>query len=158
MIPDPISFEKLLVNLVAGEVAFITVGGLACAMCGFVRTTEDVDIIISREPRNLERLLNVLGRFGEGHARELTVSDFADEEGAIRVIEEFPLDIFVRMQGHTYTDLLPYRSEHRIGETCIPYLNSVGLILLKKNSHREKDRIDVSVLRQLPPEGQQSPS
>lgn len=36
-------FEKLLAGLVRAEVKFITAGGLACAMCGYIRTPEDVD-------------------------------------------------------------------------------------------------------------------
>ena len=34
-------YEKLLVSLVCGEVKFIVVGGVAVALNGFVRTTDD---------------------------------------------------------------------------------------------------------------------
>lgn len=148
-IPEPTLFEKLLVNLVNAEVRFVTIGGLACAMCGFVRTTEDVDIIVSSDTLNIERLLTVLRGFGKGHAGELSVADFSDEEGAVRVIEDFPLDIFVRVLGHSYDDLLSYRRWHDTCHGRIPYLNCAGLILLKKTSHREKDRIDVSALKRI---------
>lgn len=127
----------------------MTVGGLACAMCGFVRTTEDVDILIDGAPENVEALLRVLGAFGEGHARELQIADFTDEEGAIRVVEEFPVNVFVRLQGHRYEDLLPFRRWHTLGTRELPYLGVEGLLLLKQRSHREKDRIDVQALRRL---------
>lgn len=35
-------FEELLVGLVDAGVTFVTVGGIACAFNGYVRTTEDV--------------------------------------------------------------------------------------------------------------------
>jgi hypothetical protein len=130
-------------------VKYITVGGLACALNGHVRTTEDVDILVLREAANLRRLLGVLAGFGEGHAAELTVEDFTDEEGAIRVVEDFPLDIFTRMAGHRYEDLLPNLKVHVVEEVEVPYLDARGLILLKQNSLRERDRIDVLALRQL---------
>lgn len=142
-------FEKLLVDLARADVRFLTVGGVACALCGFVRTTEDMDILVARDTSNLEKLLHVLGSFGEGHARELSVGDFTDDEGSIRVVEDFPLDIFVRMRGFTYDTLLPHRAWHEASGSKIPYLNAQGLILLKQESEREKDRIDVSALRQL---------
>ena len=74
-------YEKLLENLARAEVNFILVGGVAVALNGFVRTTEDVDILIERSPENVGRLLDALSAFGEGHARELTAADF-DDAGA----------------------------------------------------------------------------
>lgn len=143
------AFEKLLVGLVDARVEFITVGGIAVALNGFVRATEDVDILVRRTPRNIERLLNALGEFGEGHARELSPADFTDEEGAIRVIEDFPLDIFTRMGGRRYEDLLPYVRLHLVDQHTIPYLDAAGLTLLKGESLRPKDKQDVIALREL---------
>lgn len=142
-------FEELLVDLARAEVHYVTVGGLACALNGFVRATEDVDILVERSPENLRRLLEVLSRFGEGYARELSTEEFVDEEGAIRVVEDFAVDIFTRMAGHTYEALAEHVRTHRVGEVLIPYLDAEGLILLKGNSLREKDRIDVLALRQI---------
>ncbi len=142
-------FEKLLAGLVAADVRFITVGGLACAMCGFVRTTEDVDIIVDNAPDNIERLLEFLRGWGDGYAAELTLKDFSDEEGAVRIIEEFPLDVFVRLSGMRYNDLEQYSRLHDLDVARIPYLSPAGLILLKEHSVREKDRIDVLALKKL---------
>jgi hypothetical protein len=149
MSDDQSPYEKLLVDLARAEVRFVTIGGVACALCGFVRTTDDVDILVDGSPANIRVLLDTLAQFGEGHARELQVGDFTDEEGAIRVIEDFPLDIFVRLRGHTYADLVSRRAWHDAGGVKIPYLSAVGLLLLKEQSAREKDQIDVSALRRL---------
>lgn len=82
------------------------VGGVAVALNGFVRTTEDVDILIEASAENVTRLLDELGNFGEGHARELSQADFSDSEGAVRIIEDFPLDVFTMMRGKRYADLV----------------------------------------------------
>ena len=38
-------FEKLLIMLSDGGIKFIVAGGVACALNGFVRATEDLDIL-----------------------------------------------------------------------------------------------------------------
>jgi predicted nucleotidyltransferase len=140
-------YEKLLENLARAEVSFILVGGVAVALNGFVRTTEDVDILIERSPENVARLLDALSGFGEGHARDLRTADFDEAEGAIRIIEDFPLDVFTVMRGKLYADLIHSVRQTRINDVEVNYLNAEALISLKKNSKREKDRIDVSALR-----------
>ena len=142
-------FEKLLVDLVNEGVQFITVGGIACAFNGYVRATEDVDLLVKRDPENIRSLLKYLANYGQGFGKQLTEADFADEEGAVRLIEEFPIDLFVVMGGNHYEDLVKYTKTIELADVRIPYLNSDGLILLKKNSLREKDKMDVLHLSQL---------
>lgn len=145
---NPGPFESVLAALSRAEVRYLVVGGVACALNGFVRTTEDVYILVDADPDNLRRLLSVLASFGEGHASELRVEDFTDEEGAIRLIEDFPIDMFTRMGGKRYADMLPHKRVHD-GEAPIPFVDVEGLILLKSGSVRQRVRIDVEALRQL---------
>ena len=142
-------YEKLLAKLVRAEVKFIIVGGVAVALNGFVRTTEDIDILIEASAGNVTRLLDELRNFGEGHARELSPADFSDSEGAIRIIEDFPLDVFTMMRGKRYADLVGSTKTTRIDDVEVRYLNSEALIALKSDSQRDQDRIDVSALRAL---------
>lgn len=144
------TYEGLLALLARNKIRFMLVGGLAVSLNGFVRTTEDMDILVDDDPSNLERLLACLIQFGEGFARELSIADFTDEEGAIRVQEEFDLDIFVRMQGKKYADLAGHIREHEMADGGrVPYLDAEGLISLKRESTREKDRIDVFSLMRM---------
>jgi predicted nucleotidyltransferase len=140
-------YEKLLESLARAEVKFIIVGGVAVALNGFVRTTEDVDILIERSPENISRLLATLASFGEGHARELSPKDFDETEGAVRVIEDFPLDIFTVMRGASYGDFAGDRRQTTINGVKIDFLSADGLIRLKADSTREKDQIDIAALR-----------
>jgi predicted nucleotidyltransferase len=142
-------YEKLLAKLARAEVKFIIVGGVAVALNGFVRTTEDVDILIEASADNVGRLLDELGDFGEGYARELSPTDFSDSEGAIRIIEDFPLDVFTIMRAKRYADLVGATKTTRIDDVDVRYLNAEALIALKSNSRRDQDRIDVSALRSL---------
>ena len=141
------SFAKLLAALVAGDVHFAVVGGVACALNGHLRTTQDVDILIDPATENVQRMLAVLRDWGEGWARELTPADFPIEPGAVRVNEEFPLDIFTEISGLTWPTALPHVRWHRSGELAVPYLDAPALIATKEHSVRAKDQEDVRVLR-----------
>lgn len=142
-------FEKLLADLVRGGVEFAVVGGVAISLNGFVRATDDVDILVQEGSENVRTLLGCLAGWGEGWARELKVEDFAPQEGCIRVMEEFDLDIFTRMRGHSLEEFRPRLRHLETSGVCIPYLAPEDLILLKQESWREKDQVDVAAMRKV---------
>lgn len=151
-----LSFEKLLVRLTEAEVRFLLVGGLAVALNGYVRLTEDVDILVEDSPTNLESLLGALAGFGEGFAAELEVADFTPEEGAIRVIEDTEdcvIDIFTVMGGKRFAELSADATRHEIAGKGVLVASRKVLIGLKERSVREKDQLDVLALRRLMEEG-----
>jgi hypothetical protein len=139
-------FEKLLLMLSGEGVKFIIVGGVACALNGFVRATEDLDILIEPSEKNINLMLKILKRWGNGYASELEESDFPVSPGAVRLIEDFPLDIFTTLNEKTYYDLL---TDTCVSDQGIYYLTKSALIDIKKRSLREKDRIDVLALLKL---------
>jgi hypothetical protein len=128
-------YGKLLVALAKAEVDFAVVGGLAVIFNGYARFTLDADIIVDESREKL-----VLRGWGEGWARELSVEDFSQEEGAVRLVEDFELDIFTRLRGRTLKD---FKTEFRFLQYAgirIPYLSPAGLIHCKEGSVREKDQ------------------
>ncbi len=139
-------FEGLLQLLVSKEIRFIVVDGVACALNGYVRATEGVDILIDGSEDNIKKLLNTLLKWGDGCAIELNVPDFSMSPGAIRIIEDFPLDIFTLFNEKTYHD---YLDGSRKTEQGFLYLDPKNLIETKKNSLREKDKIDILALKKL---------
>jgi len=139
-------FEELLSLLLSAKIKFIVVGGVACALNGFVRATEDVDILIETSEENVINMLDALQSWGEGYARELTTEDFPLSPGAVRLIEGFPLDIFTLLNQKTYDDLLPGTG---VTDQGIRYLNAESLIEIKKNSFREKDKLDIIALEKI---------
>jgi len=143
------TYENLLGELNKHQVAYIVVGGMAVAFNGYLRTTEDVDILVDAAPENIVRLLRALANFGEGSARELCVEDFTKEEGAIRVVEDFPVDIFTVMQGIDYAEAAKTQKFHPHPSGGIPYLSIEMLQRLKGGSLREKDQLDVRALEEM---------
>lgn len=146
------SFGKLLVLLADAEVEFVLVGGLAVTLQGYVRFTEDVDILIHAAIPNVERMLKALANYGEGFANELCVEDFTEEEGAIRIVEEIEscqIDVFTVMAGLRYADIVRDADEFTIDGRVIRYASKNSLIHWKEKSVREKDKLDAAALRRL---------
>ena len=142
-------FEKLLVDLARSGVDFAVVGGVAVSLNGFVRATDDLDILVHDAPANIQRLLDTLSHWGEGFARELKVEEFVPQEGSIRVMEDFDLDIFTRMRGRSLEDFRSRLRHIEAGGVRISYLAAEDLIFLKQPSWRDKDQIDVNTLKRL---------
>ncbi len=146
------SFEKLLALLAEAGVAFVLVGGVAVTIQGYVRLTEDVDVLVDDDPENLRRLLTTLSTYGEGFASELSIADFTEEEGAIRIVEESEqcqIDVFTRMTGRRYLDVLADADSFMVKGHSIPVASKAALIGWKETSPREKDRLDALALKRL---------
>lgn len=142
-------FGKLLAGLARAKVDFAVAGGLAVIFNGYARFTLDADIIVGDSKDNLERLLATLRSWGEGWAKDLSAGDFGAEEGAIRVVEDFELDIFTRLRGKCLDDFRPDLRFIEWDDVKIPYLSPRDLIHCKQDSVREKDRLDVMALTEI---------
>lgn len=142
-------FERLLADLAVSGVDFAVVGGVAVIANGYVRLTEDLDILVSDTRHNVVTLLEVLGRFGEGFARELKPEDFQRQEGSIRIMEEFDVDIFTIMQGRVLDDFRPSLRRCELATCSFMHLAPEHLVQLKQGSWREKDRIDVAAMKEI---------
>ena len=146
------SFEKLLVLLAKAGIRCIVVGGVAVSMHGYVSLTETVDLLLDASPDNLQRFLDCLAHYGEGFARELSLDDFTDEEGAIRIVEEIEscqIDVFTVMAGFRYPDIIADADLFPVGRHSIAFASKASLIRWKGKSVREKDQLDAMALRRL---------
>ena len=150
-------YGKLLAALASAKVDFATVGGLAVFFNGYQRLTLDADIVVDDTPENLERMLGVLRNWGEGWARELNASDFTAEEGAVRLVEDFDLDIFTRLRGLGWKDFQPRLRHVDVGGSRVPYLSPQDLLHCKENSVREKDQLDVIAMKKTIQQEEQIP-
>jgi hypothetical protein len=124
-------------------VEYALIGGYALALQGIVRLTEDVDILVEPTVENARRWVRALSKLPDGAAKELAGDDTLHAEPyAIRINDEFTVDVMNSASGLTWADMLPYRRR-------IDGINVVSLegILRMKEKGRLKDQADAEAIR-----------
>ncbi len=134
----------------------LVVGGVAVCLNGYLRATRALDVIIEATPENARRLIDVLSRWGDGAARELSVKDFYPAEiGAVRIGEDIVLDVFTLMIAGANRTLdyaaLAGDARHLALENgqTIQFASADRLIEMKFGTGRPTDEIDVAALRRI---------
>jgi hypothetical protein len=140
------TYEDLLrvVALLEREgVEYALIGGYALALQGIVRLTEDVDILVRPTGENARRWVRALSDLPDGAAKELVGDDSLHRElYAIRINDEFTVDVMNSASGFTWDDLAPYRTRVE-GVTVI---SLEGLLRMKEHG-RLKDQADAEAIR-----------
>lgn len=130
-------------------VQYILVGGHAVRLNGFLRSTEDIDILLPSSIPNGERVIKALGFLSS--AAELRREWFAvgaDEPENIRVADELLIDLLFAANGETYESLQAHVRSLTVEGVDIRTLDIEGL-LKTKTSYRDKDLIDRKALSQI---------
>lgn len=130
-------------------VRYVLVGGYALAAHGYVRMTDDVDIAVAPDPDNCRRWVEALSRLPDGAAGALapeTDPFQGDYLNAIRINDEFTVDVMPSVGGIPFAELVGHREWMRLDGELIPVLDLPGL-LKTKQSVRPKDQADAQVLR-----------
>ncbi len=151
---DLVQILKALQN--AG-VEFIVVGGVAGNAHGVGRLTEDVDIVYSRTPENLERIVNLLRPY-HPYLRGVPAGlPFLWDVETLRRGLNFtlmtdlgPIDLFGEITGGgTFEELKSFVVVMEpFGIPC-PVLDLDPLIRVKRAAGRPKDLLDVAMLEAL---------
>jgi hypothetical protein len=135
--------------LLDAGVDYALVGGYALAAHGFARFTEDIDIVVDPSAQNSRRWIVALARLPDGAARALIdESDvFADDQRhAIRINDEFTIDVMPSVAGNTWQELTPYIEQIDLDGVPLKVLSLEGLLRTKLGA-RPKDMMDAQVLR-----------
>lgn len=140
---------KLLSRFQQEGVKYILVGGHAVRLNGFLRSTEDIDILLPASVENGERVISALDFLSSAH--ELRPEWFdtgADEPENIRVADELLVDLLFAANGETYETLQPHVRTLNVDGVEITTLDIDGL-LKTKTEHRERDLLDRQVLTRI---------
>ncbi|MGA2402704.1 MAG: hypothetical protein ABSG91_13530 [Syntrophobacteraceae bacterium] len=148
-VPD---FTALLQTLVGHGVDFIVVGGVAAVLHGAPVTTLDLDLVHSRSPDNLTRLVSALedlGAYYRGHRKlRPTAEHLASSEHRLLMTRYGPLDILGAIgRDHGFDALSPHTSELIVGEMRLRVLGLEKLIAVKEEVGHEKDMMVLPTLR-----------
>lgn len=124
---------------------YALIGGYALALQGIVRLTEDVDVLVEPTLENARRWVRALAKLPDGAAKELVGDDTLHVEPyAIRVNDEFTVDVMNSASGFSWEQLVPYRTRVE----GINVLSLEGLLRMKEHG-RLKDQADAEAIRKV---------
>ena len=146
--------DEIIHVLVGGNVDFILVGGIAAMAHGLARVTVDVDVVHSRAPANLTRIVNTLRPyqpFLRNFPRELP---FLWDEQTLQngmnltlTTTLGELDLLGEVSGGgNYEQLLPFSERLELFDCFCQCVTLEQLIILKRAAGRPKD---IAVLAEL---------
>lgn len=146
--PDPLL--GLLARFRDEGVEYVLVGGQAVRLNGYLRATEDIDVLVRPTRANGEKIIRALSFLAS--SKELDAQWFVPAaDGAvenIRVADDLLIDLLFSANGETYDSVRPYVRELTIDGTPVNVLNIDGLIRTKTD-YREKDLLDKRVLARI---------
>ncbi|MDP2883655.1 MAG: hypothetical protein Q8P51_01355 [Ignavibacteria bacterium] len=145
--PSLTDLLKLCRGLNDAGASYIVIGGMAMVQAGFVRTTEDIDLLIDPSAGNQERVRRALMQLPDQAVRDLA-SDDVDKYSVVRVADEFVVDLMKSACGIGYEEAKAYVRFVDIGGVKIPFA-SPELLWKLKQTQREKDQLDLLFLKEL---------
>ena len=130
-------------------VQYVLVGGQAVRLNGFLRATEDIDILLPSSIENGRRVIRALAFLPSG--KDLQANWFEVSPGEpenIRIADDLLIDLLFAANGQTYESLQDNVSTLQIEGVAVRTLDIAGLLKTKTN-YRPKDQIDREVLQRL---------
>lgn len=119
---------------------YIVVGGFAVIHHGFLRATEDIDLLVEGSPENQSRVKKALEILPDKAIRELVDDDLRNYL-VVRVADDVLVDLMLAACGIGYEEASKEIETITIQGVSIPFA-SPGLLLRMKQTHREKDVLD----------------
>jgi predicted nucleotidyltransferase len=146
--------RELLDRLATAEVRFVIVGGLAVNAWGYVRGTQDVDLVPDPDRDNLDRLATVLEEAGgrvetaEGRLAAAAIRTFlAAGDRTLVATDLGPVDV---LQGLPQIPPFSYLDAEAVavdlGGTVVRVCSLEALLAMKRASDRPRDRDDLDAL------------
>ncbi len=131
------------------RVEYVLVGGHAVRLNGFVRNTEDIDVLLPSSRENGARVIRALGFLkSSGELQADWFEQATGEPENIRVADDVLIDLLFAANGQTYESLRDHVRLVDVDGVTIRVLDIDGL-LKTKTEYRDKDRIDREALLRL---------
>lgn len=124
---------------------YLIVGGFAVIHHGYLRATEDIDLLLDGALDNQARVKKALETLPDKAILELGDDDLRDYT-VVRVSDEILVDLMIAACGIDYAEASKSIETVEIAGVPIPFPN-VHLLLRMKQTHREKDAEDCVFLQ-----------
>jgi hypothetical protein len=126
---------------------YVVIGGMAILQLGFVRATEDIDLLVDASSENFERLRRAMLSLPDQAIQDVRPTDLG-EYVVVRVADEFVVDLMKTACGIDYQEARSATRPVTLGGVTIPFA-SAALLWKLKQTVRSKDEIDRQFLARL---------
>ncbi|MGQ0653227.1 MAG: nucleotidyl transferase AbiEii/AbiGii toxin family protein [Betaproteobacteria bacterium] len=155
------SLEAIVAALNAGAVRYLIAGGLAVNAHGYIRTTQDVDMVIALDAANIARAFEALATLGYRPLVPIAAAQFADADTRLGWIREKGMQVlnfFSDRHRETNVDLFvsepfEFAREHANalrGDLApgveVRFVSFQTLIAMKRQAGRPRDLDDIQHL------------
>jgi len=156
-------FLDLFQRINRSKIRYLVVGGIAVNLHGIIRPTNDIDLVVYLERKNLIRFVNLMRQLGYkptlpvraeelidpkkrsdwSRNRNMVVFSFHHQKDPMKGI-----DVFIK-HPLPFGSIYKRKEEIRAGEIKIPVIGIPDLIKLKRRVGRLQDRSDIRALREI---------
>ena len=143
-IDDLISLCK---NLNEAGARYIVIGGMAIIHAGFLRATEDIDLLIEETLENQGRVRTALEKLPDKAVDQMADDDLKNYI-VVRIADEIVVDLLIKAGGINYQSAKEMIVVKTVEGIDIPFA-SPELLFQMKQTLREKDKQDLLFLRHL---------
>jgi hypothetical protein len=138
---------KEFLNLVnSAKIEYLLIGGYAVGLYGYIRPTKDIDLWVAVDDRNLEKLLDVLERFGFKRS-SLPNPLFAPDKTVLRMgLPPDRIEIISQISGVDFRDCFARRRQMVIDGISVNVIDYEDLKKNKRATGRTRDAGDIEQL------------
>lgn len=128
-------------------VEYVLVGGFAVNYYGYVRTTQDVDILLYPSPENAGKVMEALAEFGFGQAG-IPPECFTREGTAVHLGEEpNRIDLLTHLKGVSNETVFANLERVEYQGVSLKLISFDDLLACKQSSDRPRDIADADELK-----------
>lgn len=140
---------KIIESLNRNEVQYVIIGGYAVILHGYLRATEDLDLVLLMTEENINKFQKALKEmYDDKDIDEINYNELS-EYSVIRygTPDNFYIDIISRIgERFDYNNISI--KEQVIDDITFKLATAESLYEMKKNTFREKDKIDIRFLKE----------
>lgn len=145
----PNDFKELLKSLEDKDVRYLVIGGYAVIMHGHPRFTADLDLVVSSDELNAERLVKVLEDLGFA-GPTLKPSLFTSPRSLVRLgVEPVKIEILNYLEGTKFEEALERAETRSVDGIGVKLISLTDLLANKEAVGRPQDLVDVLKLREV---------
>ncbi len=140
-------YREMLQLLIEEKVEFLLVGAYALAVHGLPRATGDIDFFVKPDKENSEKVYRALTRFGTP-MDDVSIQDFQSGDLIFQIgVVPRRIDIITSISGVSFDEAYRESVISIVDGLNIPVISIHKLIKNKEATGRDKDALDVKILK-----------